>query len=62
MEPKYIIIAGVIILVLIALAMMFMPREKYNAVPPTFIFSSMDNSIEEDPTKKKCYGKKWKSH
>ena len=56
------IIAGVSILVLIALVMIFMKREKYNGVPPTFKFSSMDNSMDEDPTKKKCYGKKWKSH
>jgi len=50
------LIAGIGIVVVIAMAMVCMRREKYNGVAPTWNFSSMDNSDEEN---KKCSGKKW---
>lgn len=56
------LIAAICIVVLIGLATVFMRREKYNGVPPTWNFSSMDNSVDESPENKKCSGKKWNSH
>lgn len=58
---KTMLIAGIGIVVVIALAMVCMRREKYNGVAPTWNFSSMDNSDEESPENKKCAGKKWNS-
>ena len=56
MDRKTMLIAGIGIVVVIAMAMVCMRREKYNGVAPTWNFSSMDNSDEEN---KKCSGKKW---
>ena len=61
-KHKYmLIIGGVILLVVVLILVMTMNREKYNGVPPTWKFTSMDNGPNERSEQKKCAGKKWNS-